>query len=596
MPHLKRHRVASHIDFLHKKKAVRCIKNDELNWQRAVYVAQVCADVACETFSSAKSRHAALCKAAFATTTQTQACEKLKSACAPYSTVFEFLEKAAEWLGHHVAIHVWTAITQQPTFCFGSKVPEITLQLVHSKEGENADDDVLYVLTNPKAFNSKYYQCLHCDLMYNKSCHSCPRKRLIQQQNPVYRCECCRRPFSSKAARNDHEESCTREVCDICKCTYSISAERENEEHKCGEFYCRSCKLIVGAEHLCCLEPLELPTLDEQINCLREQAASNEHDISDQSSFDPFDTHKIIVFDVETEASTATHNAILICCKRSTDNAELQFSGSACVKDFCAWLFSEPHQNFHVLAHNLSGFDGMFLMKYLESSFINPDIMTRGNKIMSLTVREWNIKCIDFLLFCPMKLSQLPKALSLEDCAKTYFPHKFSAPSTLRYVGPLVDSAYYSPNQMNIKDREEFLHWYDAAKQENTQFDFWQTLVTYCQNDVDILLRAVLKYRGMFMKLTNGIDPFDYTTLPQACFATFQARHMPEETFGIFPINGYESNKMQSTTARMWMAFETRNDNEHCRTKYDNGEEQVLNFHVDGATSKRYLEFYGVSL
>lgn len=594
MPHLKRFPVANHVDFLRKKKAVRCIKNDDLNWQRAIYVAQVCADIDGQRFLDAKTRHVEMCRAVYASAAQTRACERLKTACAPFDTVFEFLEKVAAWLGSHVAIYVWTSITQQPAYSFGSKTPGITLCLIHSKEGENADDDVLYVLTNPKAFNSKDYECVHCGLMYNTS-HSCSRKQLVLQSNPVFRCESCRKPFSNAVVRDSHEEFCTREICDKCNCTYSTSVDREHDKHECGEFYCRSCKLVVDSDHLCCLEPLDLPTLAEQTEMLCEEASQNDVDISDRADAFPFDAHKIIVFDVETESSTGAHNAILICSKRSTDGVELQFSGPACVNEFCTWLFSETHQNFHVLAHNLSGFDGMFLMKYFESSFINPNVLTRGNKIMSLTVREWNITCLDFLLFCPMKLAKLPKALSLPDAEKTFFPHRFSSPTTLRYVGPLVDECYYSPNEMNRQDRAEFLRWYDCVKRAGEPFDYWRTLVD-CKNDVDILLQAVLKYRKMFMSLSNGVDPFEYTTLPQACFATFQARHLPAETFGIFPVNGYESNKVQSTTARMWMAFETRHDGEHCRTKFDNGEERVLNYHVDGSTSKRFLEFYGVSL
>lgn len=594
MVRLQRYRSDNHIDFLNRKRSIRAVKNDELNWPRAIYIAQVYADAAYQTFRNARERHVYLNQQTQITERQTSASIRLKQACEPYETVHEFLQNAAKWLGEHAAIHMWTSVAPEPTFRYGTTNAVATLNVVLSVEGENKDQDVLYVLTNLQAFNCKRHECIHCHLLYNErhSCYKAPRYFGV-----IYRCESCRKPFKDENERNEHAENCTREICEQCNCVYSVETERESDDHVCGEFYCRSCKMTVNPEHLCCLLPLEIATLEEQ----REYVGGLVDDDGNVNGYgdpnlDPLDNHKIIVFDIETEATTGNHIPILICAKRSTDMAAFTFSGNICIQQFCEWLFSSAHNGYCVLAHNLSGFDGIFIMKYLETSFINPDIMLRGNKIMCLTVKEWNIRCLDFLLFAPMKLSKLPKALDIVGVEKSYFPHKFSNPQTLNYIGPLVDIKYYSPGEMSASEKTAFTRWYDESLASNVIFNYWNTLVEYCQNDVDILMRAVIKYRRMFMTLSDGIDPFEYTTLPQATFATFRARHLPEDTFGIMPAGGYESNLMQSAVARLWLSYETRNDNDHVRTRFDNGEERVLNFHVDGSTRNRFLEFYGVSL
>lgn len=592
---LRRYQASSHIDFLHRKRSIRSVKRDQLQWQRALYCAQVYADAENYTFANSAARNAFINAETKATYTQTAACERLQKECEPYETVHEFLRNAAAWIGSHVCIQLWTSISQTPTFRYGNLCASVCLNLVLSVEGENKDDDVLYVLTSPKAFNNKRQQCSSCGLMYQHN-HTC-QQEILKHKGLTYRCELCRKPFVQEDSRDAHEEQCRKEICELCHCVFCADDERESEEHICGEFYCRSCRLIVSPDHLCCLQKLEILTLKEQKEILREEAESQQIEYERNSAVvDPIQRHKIIVFDVETEASSALHKPILICCKRSTDMAEFTFGGEQNLKNFCEWLFCADHANFVVIAHNFSGFDGAFIMKFLENSFINPDVMVRGSKIMSLTVKEWNIRCIDFLLFAPMKLSKLPKALEVRGVAKTFFPHKFSSPANLSYVGPIVDAQFYSPDEMTTTDRNDFLQWYANAVNTQIIFNFWDTLVEYCRNDVDILMQSVLKYREIFMRLSDGVDPFDYTTMPQACFVTYRARHLPEDTFGILPLNGYQSHLMQSKLGRLWMAYETRHDGEHVRTKFDNGEVRVVNFRVDGSTSKRFLEFYGVGI
>jgi hypothetical protein len=63
---------------------------------------------------------------------------------------------------------------------------------------------------------------------------------------------------------------------------------------------------------------------------------------------------------------------------------------------------------------------GYFILQYLYKNGITPEIITRGAKILSLTVSEMNIKLIDSLCFIPMKLAAFPKTFGLTEHQKGY--------------------------------------------------------------------------------------------------------------------------------------------------------------------------------
>ena len=51
---------------------------------------------------------------------------------------------------------------------------------------------------------------------------------------------------------------------------------------------------------------------------------------------------------------------------------EVVFEGDDTLQHFGEWLFQDQHKNVTALAHNLKGYDGMFIMEYLISQSIRP--------------------------------------------------------------------------------------------------------------------------------------------------------------------------------------------------------------------------------
>ena len=81
-----------------------------------------------------------------------------------------------------------------------------------------------------------------------------------------------------------------------------------------------------------------------------------------------------------------------------------------------------------MIAQNLKGYDGYFLLEYLIDNSMRPGkIIYNDSKIMYMTVeRGLHMQVLDSLNFLPMKLADLPKAFGLTELKKGWFPHYFN--------------------------------------------------------------------------------------------------------------------------------------------------------------------------
>ena len=115
------------------------------------------------------------------------------------------------------------------------------------------------------------------------------------------------------------------------------------------------------------------------------------------------------------------------------------FSGEKALEKFCLWLFQNSHKDSIAIAHNMkglfyiicliciicfiSGYDGQFLLQWINKQCREPKVITRGMEILSLEYN--NVKVRDSYNFLTMALSAMPKALGF-DAVKGYFPHLFN--------------------------------------------------------------------------------------------------------------------------------------------------------------------------
>jgi len=93
---------------------------------------------------------------------------------------------------------------------------------------------------------------------------------------------------------------------------------------------------------------------------------------------------------------------------------------------------------------------------------------------------------------------------------------------------------------------KEFKQWYDQQSSVS-DWNFQNELKRYCEADVELLAKTVLKFRKMFKTKPIDVDPFRYVTLASLCVSIYLNLFIPEKT-----IVGNGSDKKDSRVCREW--------------------------------------------
>ena len=238
----------------------------------------------------------------------------------------------------------------------------------------------------------------------------------------------------------------------------------------------------------------------------------------------------------------------------------------------------------------IPAYDLHFILDYVHQRCIKPSIIQNGKKILCMEVEE--IKFIDSLNFFPkMSLASLPKAFGLDELCKGYFPHLFNKAENQSYEGPMPDIEYYDPDGMMPEKRHEFINWYNKQQ----RFSFQNDLRKYCISDVDILQRVCGKFRSMFMKMTQNIDPFvNAITIASACNEVYRKLFLEKDQVAIIPPQGYNVQDVQSGIALCWLDHVSETDNVTIQHAGNGREVTIEGYKIDGIDENGVLyEFHG---
>ena len=429
-------------------------------------------------------------------------------------------------------------------------------------------------------------------------CLVCKRQNCIMTQELV--CEDCNMTCRNRTCYEVHKEKkkgisqCERWFkCPTCKKVIDRN-ERRPEDHRCGDYKCQCCSVYVTDPHQCyqrAAKPIakqgghkfiffdfecrqdEMTQCEQGYlprnkcdtcqpkktckkcrkcrNCNTASCGKNSHSpnyviaqkVCDHCLQDPFDpsskcdscgTRCTTCWDKDKKRPS---------CETTCGFREIIFQGDETLQRFGEWLFQEQHQNVMAIAHNLKGYDGMFIMEYLINQSIRPaKVILNGTKLMYLNVQKsLNITLIDSYNHLPQRLSSLPKAFGLQELKKGWFPHFFNTKDNQNYEGPMPDPEYYGVDYMGKDDRTQFLKWHTS--QQNIIFDFRAEMETYCRSDVCILREACMKYRDLLLSVTSdivedpsgkpmyqgGVDAFDHVTIASTSMKIFKQRFLEEE-------------------------------------------------------------------
>eukprot|EP00732_Lithocolla_globosa_P000480 Lithocolla_globosa_v1_NODE_144_length_5725_cov_14.152028.p5 type:complete len:110 gc:universal NODE_144_length_5725_cov_14.152028:3137-3466(+) len=83
------------------------------------------------------------------------------------------------------------------------------------------------------------------------------------------------------------------------------------------------------------------------------------------------------------------------------------------ITEFCEAVFNHKNDGNTYLAHNMKGYDGVFIYNWLINIGHKPYITYAGSKIMSMELKNPSIRIIDSYNFIQSPLSKFPKQFGL---------------------------------------------------------------------------------------------------------------------------------------------------------------------------------------
>ena len=256
-------------------------------------------------------------------------------------------------------------------------------------------------------------------------------------------------------------------------------------------------------------------------------------------------THKPNHVDVDVLTIGDTHNYDE--CKQDT----FSYSGYDVVDKFCNWLFTSEHSHSTVIAHNQAGYDGRFILQWCLNRGMHPTKFIRqGSRIMYMEFKKFHIRFVDSLHFFLEPLKNLSTTYNI-DTLKGFFPHFFNTIENQDYIGQVPSEDTFGVRNMDSDIySKEFKPWYKQLVANNkNDWNFREEMIKYCRADVELLGKAVLRFRQMF-KQKLDIDPFRYVTLASLCMAIFRGCFLPDKS-----VVSNDQNKPISKVCKEWLLY-----------------------------------------
>ena len=112
----------------------------------------------------------------------------------------------------------------------------------------------------------------------------------------------------------------------------------------------------------------------------------------------------------------------------------------------------------------------------------------------------------------------------------------------------------------------------------------FRELLSYCRSDVDILRRACLTFRQLFLRddVCRRIRRHrSFSEMHHACNLVFRTKFLRPDTIGIIPAQGYCQEEKHSIKAMQWIKYLTT-AGVHIQHARNGGEKEIGPYKVDG--------------
>ena len=214
-------------------------------------------------------------------------------------------------------------------------------------------------------------------------------------------------------------------------------------------------------------------------------------------------TQNIITLDLETYSAVINNEGVLyiLSCCIYDGNDKLSFylsdynSGDDLLREAIKALMSNKYNNYKVYIHNLSRFDGIFLLKILatiENAKLLPII--KDDKMIALILKFGN-KCKitfhDSMLLLPSSLDKLSKSFNIDN-KKILFPIYWvlnNSDFNINYIGNVPDINYFK--DISIDEYNNYI------LERNNIWDLKTELLNYNMIDCIALYEILIKFNEL---------------------------------------------------------------------------------------------------
>jgi len=297
----------------------------------------------------------------------------------------------------------------------------------------------------------------------------------VRGTRPTDYCHLCHCKFYGAYCKRHHvvTKQCESvKTCLKCQAQYTVVPDRR---HKCGHAKCPVCHQWVSIqEHKCYIQPV----VEEE----EEGGGSME-------APPPPPSPPLFVY-ADFEAMQNAEGMFvpnLLCYSSGEETAIHVLDGEDCALQFLEAMDDltdvpdqENEREILVVFHNLKGFDGTFILHELyEQQREVTNQLTVGAKVLSF--QSGPLKFIDSLCFLPIPLASFPSTFNLTELKKGFFPHLFNTPDHQQYLGPIPDLAFYDPDGMMAKKKEELTQWHADQVRRHVLFDFQRDMIDLLQ-------------------------------------------------------------------------------------------------------------------
>ena len=183
-------------------------------------------------------------------------------------------------------------------------------------------------------------------------------------------------------------------------------------------------------------------------------------------------------------------------------------------------IMCKKYDNYKIYIHNMSGFDGIFLLKILANLGECQPII-HNDKIISITfwLSDYVVTFRDSNQLLPDSLRSLGLCFGV-NTQKSIFPYSFVNEANLDYIGTIPEFKYF--DGISSIDYNCYIENYNIWSMRDES-------IRYCEIDCISLYQVIIKFNELIFELFN-INIHKYPTLSSLAFAIFRTLFIENNT------------------------------------------------------------------